>query len=432
MPKRLLWFVITLGLVFGFIILTPIMDRMSAINRSTNTSLSIVPTGYKALYLLLEHLENKPVALWQHSLMNLKTTPTHTLWLMEPGSDLFFDGKAYARHMQDLVTQGNHLVVVLNQPRHVDNRAALQAINKWYGLSMQTHELNVPKENLAVISHFPTRTIQVLAYQKPRETAEKPKRSWFSRDYSVVPGIYAFKPDSVGNAQVLLSTTQQEPLIVRFQQGQGSLTVVLNGFYLGNGQLNRGDNAPLAVALQEINGHQPALFEVYSAGFNENRDIITYLATGKGIALFITLILILIAFCAWVICQPIRKKQYVSRDSEQFFTQEVFIDSLASHYIATRNWNALYDKLADQFRRQIERKYPGLPFDAQLERIAQSPFFDVSLESLKSVFAMMMIASESDFIAKSQRLLDVQRKVSRYEQQYEFRAGRSASAGITG
>lgn len=433
MPKRLIWFLVALALVVGFNILSPILERQTAINRSEDSSLSVRPSGYKALYLLLQRTQAPSAALWQHSMMNLKNMPPHTIWLVEPGDGLFFDGARYVAHMRSLVEQGNHVIVAIDDNTPHGLKATLKAINTWYGLSLETDSLGIAKENLAVISRFPSRDIRSLSYQQPLNNSGKTGRDWLAYRSQGGRKLLAFQSQSVRNGETLLSTAHGEPLIVRFHLGAGSVTVFANSYYFGNGQLSLRDNAPLAVALQEMNGHAPALFEVYSAGFNENRDILTYLATGKGICLLITLLLLLVAFCVWVIWQPIKRKQYSGHSNENYFTQEVFIDSLASHYIATGNWTALYAKLAEQFKRQIEQKYPGLPFDVQLERIGQNPFFDVSLESLKAVFVMMRISSESDFIAKSQRLLEIQRKVNRNEQQYEPRAGhRSASAGTAG
>lgn len=429
MPKRLFWFLVSLAVVVGFNILAPVLERQSAISRSENTSLSVRPAGYKALYLLLQRLEPQPAALWQHSMMNLKTDAPHAIWLVEPGDGLFFDGARYAAHMRELVERGNHVVFAISSNTPHGLTATLDSINTWYGLSLKTHRLQMARQNLSVISHFPSRNIQVLDFIPQAPASSKTREGLTHYRHQNYQSLLAFQPESVRNGQVLLTTWQGNPLIARFPLGKGSVTVVLNSFYLGNAQLNQADNAALAIALQEINGHSPALFEVYSSGFNENRDIVTYLATGKGIALLMTLMLLLVAFCVWILWQPLKTRHYSKRSQENYFTQEIFIDSLATHYMSTGNWSALYGKLAEQFKRQIERKYPGLPFEAQLERIGQNPFYSVSPESLKAVFAMMRIPSESDFIAKSQRLLDIQRKVNRHEQQSESRTRyRSTSA----
>jgi len=410
---------------------------MGAVSGSVNTSLSVSPYGYKALYLLLQRLENKPVSLWQHSMMNLEANPAepHTIWFMEPGKGLFFDGENYARHMRKLAEQGNHLIFAVDGNTLSDEESlssVIASLNRWYGLSLQTNRLRGSGLNLSVRSYFPNRNVNALSWKK--SPVSKPERfqPWLMPSIYRTPVLSVFTQASAKGGDVLLETRQGEPLILRFPIGRGSVTVFSDSFYLGNGQLDKADNAPLAMALQELNDAPSVLFEVYSSGFNENRDFLTYLATGKGIALLITLLLMLIGFCVWVIYQPVRKITALPTADERYFTQEVFIDSLAAHYVSTQNWYALYQKLVSQFRRQLDQRYPGMALETQLECIARNPFFDVSHESLKGIFAMMKLSSQSDFIARSQRLLEIQRKVSRYEQQSQSRAGRTGSTGVAG
>ena len=437
MPRRLIWFLISLALVLGFGILGPILDRMGAVSGSVNTSLSVSPYGYKALYLLLQRLESKPVSLWQHSMMNLKANPAEprTIWFMEPGKGLFFDGENYARHMRELVEQGNHLIFAVDGKTLSDEESlssVIASLNRWYGLSLKTGRLRGSGLNLSVRSYFPNRNVNGLSWEKSPVAKQERFQPWPMPSTDGTPVLSVFTQASAKGGDILMETRQGEPLILRFPIGRGSVTVFADSFYLGNGQLDRADNAPLAMALQELNDAPSVLFEVYSSGFNENRDFLTYLATGKGIALLITLLLMLIGFCVWVIYQPIRKINTLPTSDERYFTQEVFIDSLAMHYVSTQNWYALYQKLVSQFRRQLDRRYPGMALETQLECVARNPFFDVSHESLKGIFAMMKLSSQSDFIARCQRLLEVQRKVSRYEQQSESRAGRTGTAGVAG
>lgn len=437
MPKRLMWFLIVLALVLGFTIAGPVLDRMSAVSGSLNTSLSVSPYGYKALYLLLQRLEKKPVTLWQHSMMNLKANPEQprTIWFTEPGKGLFFDGDNYVRHMRDLAEQGNHLIFAVDANNLAGEESlhhVMQALNRWYGLSLKTSYLYHSQLNIAARSYFPTRPVQALSWkQRQHSNSENTRFSPMSRPADI-PKLAVFNAESRQGADVLLETLQGEPLILRFSVGRGSVTVFPNAFYFGNGQLEQADNAALAVALQELNDAPSVLFEVYSSGFNENRDFLTYLATGKGVVLLITLLLLLVGFCVWIIYQPTRQKYDSQHSAERYFTQEVFIGSLAAHYASTRDWYGLYQKLQSQFRRQMDRRYPGLPLETQLERVAQNPFYNVSLESLKRIFAMIKMSSESDFIARSQHLLEIQRKVSRYEQQSESRVGRAGSARVAG
>jgi hypothetical protein len=414
MPKRLLWFLASLALVIAFNIAAPLMDRASMESTSVNTSLSVAPTGYKGLYLLLNQLENRPVTLWQHSIMNLNTDKPRTIWLMEPGKGLFHDGKNYARQMRELVRQGNHLVFVLdNNPLGEEQnlKDVLEAINGWFDLSLETEPLQGSMD-IAVTSHFKTREIRSLVY-KPLEKPAAAKFMWRTRRFDIDPSPEVFTADSVGQGKVLLETPDGEPLAIRFMQGKGSVTVFPNSFYFNNAQLTRGDNAALAVALQEMTPGTPeTLFEVYSSGFNENRDFITYLATGKGIAFLVTVILLLVAFCIWIMQLPPRRRESRATSDERYFTQEVFIDSLARHYLETRDWNALYDKMAGQFRLEIDRRYPGLPLEQQIAHIAANPFFNVSDEALSGVFAKIDLGSESEFVRRSRNLLEIRNQIS--------------------
>lgn len=418
MPKRLFWFLLSLALIVGFSIAAPMMDRASMESTTTTSSLSVAPTGYKGLYLLLRQLEEKPVSLWQHSVMNLKAGEPKTVWLVEPGKGLFHDGKIYVDHMRELVDKGHHLVFLLdNNPMEEEQSLpdVLQELNRWYRLKLATRNLDGSLD-VAVTSHFPSREIHSLSYKPLEKTAAK-KFMWQSKHFDIDPTIEVFTRDSVGDGQVLLETPDGEPLALRFKRGKGSVTVFPNSFYLNNAQLDRADNAALAVALQELNpsGKAGTLFEVYSSGFNENRDFITYLATGKGIAFLVSVVLLLACFCIWIMQQPLRRRNYLVTTDERYFTQEVFISSLAKHYIDTRDWNALYNKMAGQFRREIDRRYPGMALPDQIRQLAANPFFNVTDEELSAVFAKMNLGSESEFVAKSRRLLEVQRKVIGHE-----------------
>jgi hypothetical protein len=423
MSRRLIWFLVSLGIIIVFNVGIPILSKTLAINSSINTSISMAPSGYKALYLLIQRLQKEPVSLWQHSIMRLGSKAPHIIWMAEPGNGLFFDGASYAKRMRELIAQGNHAIVLVDNTRLDDEKGmaeVLKALNRWYGLSLKTRTLDGAASDLEVISHFPTRSVRHLLYVPPvlKEAAFSRylKDKKFRARFEETPRISLFSAESAKGAQVLLETKFHEPLILRFKIGQGSLTIFPNSFFLGNGQLDKADNAPLAVALQEINGPAATLFEVYSSGFNENRDIITFLATGPGIALLFSLLALLVAFCVWVVCMPIRRQIPNTKGEPLRFTQEVFIDSLANHYQSTQDWETLYQKMAGQFKSRIERRYPGQPLEIQLERLAGNPFFDVSHDALSAVFAKMRIPSEKAFIDRSRKLLEIQRKVSRYEQ----------------
>lgn len=429
MRKRALLFLLALGLLVSISILGPITDRLGQENSSINTSLSYAPFGYKGLYMLLGQLEPK-TGLWQHSIMNMDTEKPKTVWFVEPGEGLFFSGPQFKAHMTELVEHGANLIFVLDS-NHLDEEKdlpeVLQSLNQWFNLKLDVDTHKEEDLNLAVLNHFGTRELQTLAYKKPDIKAARKKlggfRLWFYKN----PRLSLFTEDAVKGGDVLLETMQHEPLIVRFKRGKGSITVFPNSFYLSNGQLNRGDNAALAVALQEVNRSPATYFEVYSNGFNENRDFFSYLATGKGVAFLISLLLLLGAFCFWMIQSPIRRKQYLATSEEKFFTQEVFISALARHYIETKDWDGLYLKLTDQFRKDLDKKYPGLKLDDQIDRIAGNAFFNVDTETLKAVFNRQPISTEKEFITRSQHLLEVQRKVSRYEQ-HESRGTRTGSA----
>ncbi len=436
MPRRVLWFLVSIALVTGLTILVPIMSRLSDESTSLNTSVSVSPFGFKALYLLLEQVQNRPVAFWQHSMMGLSPEKPRTVWFMEPGPGLFHDGDVYGNHMRKLAEGGHHLVFVLDS-RGMEGEqpvsGVLKYVNGWFGLNVSVRSITSGNvSDLSVISHFPTRQIEHLSYRPvPKEELADKFRAYGSEALDE-PELVGFEPEGIENAQVLLETANGDPLIVRFPVGKGSVTIFPNAYFLGNMQLDKGENAALAVALQEMNDAPQALFEVYSLGFNENRDIITYLATSRGVVLLITLVLMLVAFCLWVLLMPPRMKYYLDTSGERYFTQEVFISALAGHYLRTGDWTTLYNKLKEQFKRELDQLYPGLPLEEQLRRLADSPFYDVSFESLSAAFAIMDVASEQDFIHKSQNLLSLQRKVGRYEQYQPGAVPRAAAAAVAG
>lgn len=471
--RRLICFLVFLGIILGWTLISPTLERLDQEYKTPNTSVSVTPVGYKALYLLLKKTQpHAEVSLWQHSMMNTPLTPPKTLWFVEPGDGLFFDGDAYGEQMKQLALQGGNLIFVLapeslkvsdsseqtiktagkkkKPPGHScdeddvdcieaqekdsihspELKTMLDYLNHWYGLSLAVEKLDTDNLNpVSVSSYFKTRQIHQLAYKLP-----KIKENAIAQKYRLTralgpdeePTLYALTEDSIQNGEILLVSEDGYPLIVRYPVGKGSVTVFVDSFFFHNGTLGQGDNAALAVALAEEYPHAEQLFEVYSSGFKENRDFISYLATGKGLFLLLSVTLLLVAFCLWLMRQPTRRIYQLKTSHERYFTQEVFISSLAKHYLETGQWTALYLKLTAQFQRELDQKYPGLNLEQQLARVSQSPFNDVSLDTLNAVFAMINIPTEAEFVRKSRFLLDVQRKVLRHEQR-QSRAGRTST-----
>ncbi len=437
MPKRLIWFLVMFCLVIGWVLVTPILNRADLERQSITTTPSPSPYGYKALYLLMSKRQGKQVSLWEHSMMNLPLNTPQTLWFLEPGSGMFYDGKAYTRRMQELVKHGYHLVFVLNHnslnvstPEEQATQknkpfSVLDYLNRWYALELQ-YTLEDAKEtlDLSVISHFDNRQIERLRFEQPKLPESKlvkmldpnlQKQLHQVQEVHRIPQLMTFIPSSIEGGDVLLETQGGEPLVVQFERERGSVPVVLNGFFFKNGQLDKADNAALAVALQELFPQTPIRFEVYSSGFNQNRDILTYLAYGKGVAFLITVCLLLIAFALLLINRPKKRVQLRVTSDERYFTQEHFIGSLAQHYLSTQDYNTLYKKLLDHFQTELNRRYPHVKGLAQREAIAQNPFVGVSLKELEAIFNPKSLSSESAFLQQSQHLLEVQRKVCQYE-----------------
>ncbi len=430
LPKRVLFFLLTLGLFIGYALMSPAMHwaNLEAININTTPSTS--PYGYKALFFLMQRIQNQPVSLWEHSMMNLPLDQPKTIWFIEPGEDMFFDGDAYSQQMQALVKNGYHFVFVLNQDSMVigDKREAKNTINvidylnQWYHLSLYTQGVPLKaSKTFAVNSHFNSRTIKTLTYEKPT-----PKQLAYQDQILVnngVESVYSqpdptflyFDPHSEENAKVLLATDDGNPLALSFPIGKGSITIFPNSVFFANDQLDKGDNAALAAAIQEMFPPQPILFEVYSSGFNANKDMITYLATGKGLALLVTLILFAVLFCLWLVNQPLRRIETEKASDERHFTQETFVAALANHYLSTRKWEPLYQKLLAHFQSELDRRYPRYSRSEQLMAIAQNPFIEVSLETLESLFDSKPISSSEAFVHKSQTLLEIQSKVFHHE-----------------
>lgn len=433
MRKRVMWFVISLAAVIGLNIVMPLMGRMSSESTSLNTSMSVSPYGFKALHLLLGRVDDQPVALWQRSLMSLSPENPRTVWMMEPGKGMFHDGDVYGDHMRKLVESGYNFVFVLDS-RKLENEQdlfdVLDYVNEWFDLQVGIEVVSdIEVTDLVVESHFASREIGHLSY-RPIDENVAAKFKAYKGEADRDPELTGFDPDSIRGGEILLETVGGDPLMVRFPIGKGSVTIFPNAYFFGNMQLDKGENAALAVAIQEANPASATLFEVYSLGFNANRDIITYLATGKGVVLLATLTLMLLGYCLWMLLMPVRKKYYLDTSNERYFTQEVFISALADHYTGTGNWTQLYDKLRDQFKRELDQIYPGLPLEEQLRRVADSPFYDVSFDALKAAFDIMDVASEKDFIAKSQNLLELQRKVGRHEQYQPGAVSHAAPAPV--
>ena len=236
---------------------------------------------------------------------------------------------------------------------------------------------------------------------------------------------------SEGNAWAipLLTTQDGKPLILQYKWGKGTVTLVGNDQFFKNGQLDKADNAALAVALQEQFPNQPILFEIYSHGFRNNPDLITYLAKGPGIALLVTVTILVVLLGVWAIQQPSRQKIFRKASDERYYTQEAFIHTLAKHYVDTHQWQALYQKLLSHFFLLLERRYPSLSASQQIARLAQIPDLPVSLEKLEAVLDDKNVTNQAKFMQHSATLLEVQQKVFGHEQhlsihQYKLVSGR--------
>src|SRR5262249_25111787 len=149
MPKRVWLFLIALALVLGFGIGAPLLDRATQESTDTGSSISVAPGGFKALYLLLQTLApnpaaqkpaaQKPVQFWQHSLMNMRDDGPKTVWLINPGPDVFFDGKAFGDHMRSLVDHGANLIVVSNVDGEIDATPPseqLGSLKRWFDIPL--------------------------------------------------------------------------------------------------------------------------------------------------------------------------------------------------------------------------------------------------------------------------------------------------------
>jgi hypothetical protein len=450
MPKRLIYCLLLLGFIVGLGILMPAMQRKEKENDGSRNTVSVAPGGFNALFRLLKVTNKEPIRLWRHSLMLLDNQKPQTMWLMEPDESFFYDGSYYVKHLRSLVSNGSNLIFIF-LPNTQDEY--VKSLNQLFGLKLSSRELPF-SSRIEVSSHFPSRNISQLSYSRSPESKEewlqkalqtrklvketqrrlktRKKFTFFSRLLSTPVkqklSLMGWNVSRLNGAEVLLETTKERlPLVIRLPYGKGSITVFANSQYLENSQLDRADNAALAVALSERNASPLTLFEVHSAGFDENRDIVSYLATSRGVLILITLLLGLAAFCVWLSAQPIRKKLYTSKSDDRFFTQEVFIDALANHYKSTQNWGELYEKFSEQLRHYIEQKMPSKTFDEQLMLIAQNPFYEVTLADLKTCFESPLPSSEADFLRLTQHLLTIQKKVNRYEQSVHFTQSLSIS-----
>jgi hypothetical protein len=429
MPKRILIFLAVFFLVIGWTILAPFVDRADMESKSVNTMLSVSPVGYKALYLLMGQLQQKPVTLWQHSMMKLPLDEPKTVWFIEPGPGLFFDGESYTHQMQALVDRGYHFVFVLNTNAQsltvsadqkepaTTQQSVLDYLNGWYNLGLETESLGLGEEQtLSTTSSFPSRPITTLYFQQPEEQLKTWKKMGIPlQNPGKTDTLMRFHTFGYGTVKPLLKMQDGMPLALQFQRGQGTITIILNSFFFQNAQLDKYDNAALAAAVQEQFPNAPILFEVYSSGFSENKDIITYLASGKGVVFLISMVMLFAGFCLWLANRPVRRVHTSPISNERYFTQEAFIDALSQHYLSTGRWHDLYRKLLSHFTTQLEQLYPGLSEEERLRTIAQNPFLEVSLKELEGIFTLKQITSEAAFLEKSQVLLEVQRKVCRYE-----------------
>jgi len=435
MPKRLIYCLLLLALIVGIGVLVPILERKKRENESDGNAVSVAASGFNALFRLLKVTNKETIQLWQHSMMLLDDQKPQTIWFMEPDDSFFSDSTYYVQHLRSLASHGSNLIFIF-QPHTQEHK--IKQLNQWFNLKLSPYTIPFSK-TIEVNSHFPSRRISQLTYIRPPvsekewlqktletrkiikeaqrriEKGQKIKSNTTLETHELQ--LTGWDSKLLGKAEILLETAQGHvPLIVRIPYGKGSITVFANSPYLENLQLGYADNAALAVALSERNASPSTLFEVYSAGFNENQDLISYLATSRGILILITLLLGLAASCVWLTAQPIRKKINTPKSDDRFFTQEVFIDALANHYQSTQNWGELYEKFTQAFRHQIEQKISNKSFDDQLMLIAENPFYEVTLADLKTCFDYLTPKSEADFIRLSQHLLIVQGKVNRYEQ----------------
>jgi|GEM_PF-3004366 len=436
MPKRLIYCLLLLGLIVGLGVLMPVLDRKKRENESTGNAVSVAASGFNALFRLLKVTNKEPIRLWQHSMMLLDVQKPQTMWFMEPDDSFFSDSTYYVKHLRSLASHGSNLIFVF-QPHTQEHK--IKQLNQWFHLKLSPQTIPFLK-TIEVNSNFPSRRISQLTYIRPpaseeewlnktletrkiiKEAQRRIAKGQKIKSSNMTPEkhelhLTGWDSKLLDKADVLLETAEGHvPLIVRLPYGKGSITVFANSPYLENLQLSYADNAALAVALSERNASPSTLFEVYSSGFNENQDLVSYLATSRGILILISLLLGLTAFCVWLTAQPLRKKIYTPKSDDRFFTQEVFIEALANHYQSTQNWGELYEKFTQPFRHQIEQKIPNRPFDDQLALITENPFYEVTLADLKSCFDYPLPRSEADFIRLSQHLLTVQGKVNRYEQ----------------
>ncbi len=431
-PKRLLIFLAVFAFIVGWTIFSPIMDRMMLESKNLTGSLSTSPYGYKALSELLERVQEQPVSLWEHSVMNLPLGQPHTIWFIEPGPGLFIESEAYANRMRTVAEQGHHLVFVLNRRTMKFNplkptQPVLGHLKDWYGLDLATENTDLPDlKTVSVKDALPSRDIAELGFL-PTEMRQQGKVRQPTH-YFNDPVMLNFKPMELPSEQVLLRTENGSPLLVHIPYGKGRITVFPNSFFFQNAQLTHDDNAALAVAIQELTPDQPILFEVYSTGIRNNKDILTYLATGKGFAFMLTCGLMLLALCIWIARRPM-KVQYTGKASdERHFTQAHFINALSRHYVMSKDWQGLSRKMLKPLQARLDQLYPGRTLQEQMKAVAENPYYPLSLEALQAVFEPRTISSEAAFIEYSKHVLAVKGKLDAHD---SHRTVSRYGAGVT-
>lgn len=391
MPRRIVLLILGLLMLLGWTLFQPTLLKQTQMESARNSVVHAAPIGYKALFTLFQQVYGQnTVGFWSHSPVKLPRHHAQTLWFLEPGPGVFMDGKTYGAHLRSLAQEGTHFVFVLNPianvppsdtaPENAQGRPMIEFIQNWFNLPTQWNTQLKPLESymeLETRSRFKTRLIdrlglnldEVVESLGPASSREDISQLSSSAQMLQFFNAYCKEPE----CQQPLKWVGDEvhPMVVSYPIGQGRVTLVNSTLFFKNSQLNREDNAALAIAIQELQTIPgPIWFDGYSQGLRDNPDLLTLLAQGQGRPLLISLFAVMVCFCWSLSAQPQRWIQSLTATDDRFYTQERFFDAMAAHALAHPDWSGLLNQLGRQFLMKVQQRYPQLPLKEALKLVA--------------------------------------------------------------
>ncbi len=166
-----------------------------------------------------------------------------------------------------------------------------------------------------------------------------------------------------GEGWRVVADASGKPFAIERRLGAGRLVVVSDARFLWNQWFARADAAPLA--LDFVRAYGVPRIDEHEHGLSGSQSSARYLAASPAAPFFVGLALFGILFAWFGAALPRRE---VGDDTPGAPTLEIYVESLASYYGATREYPRVLERYRELTARRLRRAL-ALPPDAKLERI---------------------------------------------------------------